>query len=372
MIDRQPSKRLRPQVNKNSLSLEDQEAFERVARITNRPLSEFFDESPNHTSIRLRNNVVDPYPAEEVMFSGPTPWSATATQWADIGWQQQISGEVDNRTFQSNGLWTNASGIVFEEDNSADVNFNQWTQNISQAPAFQAENAENNDDARSPNQRPRRSSSWSHEATADEPWVAVPTNFLAQASLQDNVIDDTDIGTRLENTLRERPANDSTSPSQDNRSNLRLPSQNRNTIDRISNLRSSSPSSDLIDSDGVSLDWEELMMPQVSSPGSQIPCFADTGKNGWSLIEKSKPQDIFSLEKSKHKSLKWVSTDSSGKELSSQKPQRRRAFQDQQLREETSITRKLKACVRCQRQKIRVSVNPTALTIQFNDHLVPY
>ena len=360
MIDRQPSKRPRPHVDKSNLSLEDQLAFERVARIMNKPLSQLFEENPNHTIVGPRNNILDQYPAEEIMYAGPQPWPTPTMQWANMDeWQHQNgSREVDNLAFQPNGPCIQASGTIFEEESLGDVNFNQWTHNIGQTPARNAESKEDNGHTESPNQRIHRSNSWSHEATADEPWVAVPTDFLIQTSLQDEGIDNTDTEARLEDTGGERPTQGSTIPMQDDQSafGTRLLKQNWNTTDRTLNHLSSSPSSNLIDSDGVELDWEELKMPQVSGSGSQLPSFADTATNGWSMIELSKPHDTFPLDKSNPKSLKWVSTDSSGKELSSQKPQRRRAFQDQQLREETSITRRLKACVRCQRQKIRVSV----------------
>ncbi|PMD55147.1 uncharacterized protein K444DRAFT_538366 [Hyaloscypha bicolor E] len=75
------------------------------------------------------------------------------------------------------------------------------------------------------------------------------------------------------------------------------------------------------------------------------------------MVRPSKKHETVLLDNSNPKSVTWVSTDSTGKELSPKK--KRGPFQDQQLREQTSDTRKLKACVRCRMQKIRCNPNPS-------------
>jgi hypothetical protein len=146
-------------------------------------------------------------------------------------------------------------------------------------------------------------------------------------------------------------------------------------MDQTPSRRSPSARSDSLNSTGneplVGVDWEKLDIPQVSGSGSQVISSATTTQSDWTLLEKPHEnfEKTFLLDNSNSKSVKWVSEDSNGKELSSQKPQRRGPFMDQQQREETSSTRKLKACVRCRMQKIRVSIpHLTTLNTKFDQY----
>ncbi|KAG9233443.1 hypothetical protein BJ875DRAFT_378620 [Amylocarpus encephaloides] len=129
-------------------------------------------------------------------------------------------------------------------------------------------------------------------------------------------------------------------------------------MERAASRRSPSTCSDLFNGDErepqLELDWEELDREQVPCSGSQLVSPAAT-------TESARTYEHFeetSLADNPNVNLtKWVSVYSNAKELSAQKPQRRAPFVDQQLREETSSTRKLKACVRCRMQKIRCQIN---------------
>jgi hypothetical protein len=225
----------------------------------------------------------------------------------------------------------------------------------------------------------RRSASWSHEASADGPWVGGPTDYLAQTSFHDGMVDnvEVEITSTLEGTRAQRPAKSPVIPTQSNpsASNARGPRQDQDTMDQTPSRRSPSARSDSLNSIEneplFGLDWVDLDKPQVSDSGSQVISAPSTTQSDWTLLEKPHEnfEKTFLLENSNSKSIKWITEDSNGQELSSQKPQRRGPFMDQQLREETSSTRKLKACVRCRMQKIRVSIpHSTALNTKFDQY----
>jgi hypothetical protein len=310
MIDRPPSKKRLP-IDKSRLSIADQQAFERVAALLQKPLSELYEENPHNTSLGAAAE--DSYVAGDAVYTNSQSWSTPTTQWGSSDrWPQDIDcGEIDNFDISHpNRPWTRSSGIVLEEEGHTDIAFNQWTDKIGQTQAVQLEDREDNGSRDVLNQAElRRSTSWSHEPTPDEPWVGVPTDFLTQT------------------------------PSH------RSPSARSDSLNNTENEPL------------FGLDWEKLDRPKVSGGGSQVIPSATTTQSDWTLLEKPHEnfEKTFLLENSNSKSIKWVSGDSSGRELSLQKPQRRGPFMDQQLREETSSTRKLKACVRCRMQKIRVS-----------------
>jgi hypothetical protein len=150
--------------------------------------------------------------------------------------------------------------------------------------------------------------------TDNQTWFSVPTEYSTQAYHQDGMSDGTRPGTgsdklRVEGVFNEPSGQDGNIPG---------PSE----------------------SDVVELGWVDLKAPQQSPE--------------WSVIELAKSHEYFEGDKATPKSVTWVSADSTGKELSPKK--KRGPFQDPQLREQTSDTRKLKACVRCRMQKIRVSI----------------
>jgi hypothetical protein len=271
-------------------------------------------------------------------------------------WEQDVgSGEADNRLFSRNRPWTETQGRSFEEESPDDVVFNQWTEPTNDSPSVEPESRENNGDSDTMKQgRLDHSLNWSHEASSDEPWLSMPTDFLTQTGRRDEVIDLGETGTGVESTIREMPAKSCYATPQDGRStsNGFGARQDQEPTDQTSNRPNSSLSGDLTDSVMVESDWVDLK-PEVY--GSQPTPSAKATVSGWPMAESSKPHQTFILDSSNRESIQWVSTDASGRELELQRPQRRGPFQDQHLRYETSNTRKLKACVRCRMQKIRVS-----------------
>ena len=189
MIDRPPSKKRLP-IDKSRLSLADQQAFERVAALLQKPLSELYEENPHNTSLGARAE--EPCLAGDVVYTNPQPWSMPTTPWeCSNRWQQDIDcGEIDNFAPHPNRAWTRPSGIVLEEESPTDIAFNQWTDPINRTQAVQINGREDTGSSDILDQAElRRSASWSHEATSDEPWVGVPTDFLAQASFHDGMVD---------------------------------------------------------------------------------------------------------------------------------------------------------------------------------------
>jgi hypothetical protein len=377
MIDRPPSKKRLP-IDKSRLSLADQQAFERVAALLQKPLSELYEENPHNTSLGARAE--EPCLAGDVVYTNPQSWSMPTTPWESSNrWQQDIDcGEIDNFVPHPNRPWTRPSGIVLEEESHTDIAFNQWTDQINQTQAMQMKGGEDtgSSDILNPAEL-RRSASWSHEATSDEPWVGVPTDFLTQASFHDGMVDNVEVEMIPEGTGGQKPAKSPAIPTQSTRSasNASGPRQDQDTMDQTPSRRSPSVRSDSLNSTenepSFGLDWEKLDIPQVSGSGGQVISSATMTQSDWTLLEK--PHDNFEktflLDNSDSKSIKWVSEDSNLKELPSQKPQRRGPFMDQQLREETSSTRKLKACVRCRMQKIRVSIRrSTVLNTKFDQY----
>jgi hypothetical protein len=364
MIDRPPSKKRLP-IDKSRLSLADQQAFERVAEVLQKPVSELYEENPHNTSLGTRAE--ESCLAGDVVYTNPQSWPMPTTQWESSDrWQQDIDCEIANFVPHPSQAWTRPSGIVLEEESHTDNAFNQWTDKINPTQAVQLEGREDNGSSDVLNQAElRRSASWSHEATADEPWLGVPTDFLAQTSFHDRMIDNAEVTMIPEDAGGQRLVKSPAIPTQSNRSasNACGPRQDQDIMDQTPSRRSPSARSDSLNSTEnepqFGLDWEKLDIPQVSGSGSQVISSATTTQSDWTLLEKPHQnfEQTFLLDNSNSKSIKWVSGDSNATELSLQKPQRRGPFMDQQLREETSSTRKLKACVRCRMQKIRVSIH---------------
>ena len=381
-MDRQLSKKQRPNIDKSHLSPEDRLAFERVAALLQKPLSELYEENPHNTGMVVRTGEL--CPTGDLMYTNLQPSSVLTTEWETVdGWQQDIDyGEIDNYVSHPNQPCSRPSGTIIEEESPNDVTFNPRTSKTSQTPAVQIWGREGNgyfDISNQAGASHHRIPSLSHEATADEPWVDVPTDFLTQSNLQDGMVDNPEIVTISKGTGGQRPAKETATPTQDDRSasNARDPRHGQDTVNQTPIRRSYSPCGDLLDSDEnepiFEQDWEGLDIPQVSGSESQLVSSAATTKSGSYITKLAKPQENFEktslIDNPNTKSVMWVSVDLNAKEFSAQKPQRRGPFLDQQLREETSSTRKLKACVRCRMQKIRVSIHhSTALNTKFDQY----
>jgi hypothetical protein len=247
-------------------------------------------------------------------------WPTPTTQWGSSdGWQQDIDcGEIANFVPHPNRPWTRPSGIVLEEENNTDIAFNQWTDQINRTQAVQVKGREYTGSSDILNQAElRRSASWSHEATADEPWVGLPTDFLAQTSFNDGTVDNIEVEMIPEVKGGQRPAKSSAVPTQSNQSasNACGPRQDQDNMDQTPSRRSPSARSDSLNSTGseplFGLDWEKLDVPQVSGSGSQVISSATTTQSDWTLLEKPHEnfEKTFLLENSNSQSIKWVSGD---------------------------------------------------------------
>lgn len=312
------------------LSPDDRQAFERVARILNKPLAQIYEDNQQHTNVRQNGTVLDPRQEEDAMYAGQQTWLPT-TQWQENGWQPDFGGG-GMHNLHTNGLSAPSSGSMFEEENG-DSLF-QWPEHTSQGPVAQTGGGGNT--------TPDGSNNWS---------FSVPTEFLPRVDHEDRMIGD--IGPRSSSTGVTQAIKASTSLSRDDRltSNGTFPRQDQDAIDGPS-----TPSRALFDSEVIEPGWVDVKPSQDSGYGSQPTSSEDAATSEWSMIESTKTHNSFLLDNPNLKSVKWVSPDSTGKELSPRK--KRGPFQDQHLREETSDTRKLKACVRCRMQKIRCCPNP--------------
>jgi hypothetical protein len=324
MIDEQPSKRSRTLMD---LSPDDRQAFERVARILNKPLSQLYEDNPQRTNVRQDGTVLDPGQGEDAMYAGQQTWFPT-TQWQENGWQPDFGGDVVQNP-HTNGLSAPSSGSMFEEENGNSLF--QWPEHTSQGSVAQIGGGGTT--------APDDSSNW----------FPVPTEVLLRINHEDRMIGDS--GTSSSSTGVTQAINTSPVLSRDDQltSNATYPRQDQDATDG-----SSTPSRTLFDSEVVEPDWVDVKASQDSGFESQPISSEDAATSEWSLIESTKARNSFLFDNPNPKSVKWVSSDSTGKELSPRK--KRGPFQDQHLREETSDTRKLKACVRCRMQKIRVSV----------------
>ncbi|KAN0095460.1 hypothetical protein V8E51_016171 [Hyaloscypha variabilis] len=298
MIDTQPPKRSRPPLDMSHLSPDERQILERAAELLNRSLSELCENNIQHTSVGPRSAGADPVPGGGIIYEDPQPWiSPNHWQDADSPWHHDFNTSgIDKQSSHPNGQ-PDPAGLMFSE---VEDSVYQWPDQNSQGPSVHLVNGGNT------------------APTDNQTWFSVPTEYSTQAYHQDGMSDGTRPGTgsdklRVEGVFNEPSGQDGNIPG---------PSE----------------------SDVVELGWVDLKAPQQSPE--------------WSVIELAKSHEYFEGDKATPKSVTWVSADSTGKELSPKK--KRGPFQDPQLREQTSDTRKLKACVRCRMQKIRC--NPS-----FND-----
>jgi len=283
------------------LSPDDRRALERAAKILNKPLSELCENNTQHTSVGPRTAVVDPLPGGDIVYADTQSWPSSS-HWedSDVSWQHDYSTSgMDKQMSQPIGQ-PNPVGLMFDETEGSVY---QWyEQNRHETPSHPV------NEGNTP-------------AVDNQNWFSVPTEYLTQAYQQDGMNAGTGTGTNSERTGMPNES----------------PAQERNTANAP-------------DTDIVELGWVDLKPSQHS----RFSSVGEITTSEWSMIELAKPQEPFHANKAEPKPMTWVSADSTGKELSPKK--KRGPFQDPQLREQTSDTRKLKACVRCRMQKIRVSI----------------
>ena len=110
--------------------------------------------------------------------------------------------------------------------------------------------------------------------------------------------------------------------------------------------------------------WENIALPPVDQFASSA------GSNGSEYIwieeceETPAVQPRPQVDALNAVATQWIQGDSNPRPRGSSRQKSRGPFQDQHLRTETSNTRKLKACVRCRMQKVRVSIIPFRLNLR--------
>jgi hypothetical protein len=113
------------------------------------------------------------------------------------------------------------------------------------------------------------------------------------------------------------------------------------SIDSDESSQSSEADTNLLDEQP----WENVQMASVRAMGAS----SDSTEADFLWLQNQEEDD-----ESLTKSSQMVRTNNSSRERESPNQQSRRPFPNEVLRNETSNTRKLKACVRCRMQKIRV------------------
>jgi hypothetical protein len=102
--------------------------------------------------------------------------------------------------------------------------------------------------------------------------------------------------------------------------------------------------------------WENVSL----APVDQFATSAGSNGSDYIWIEESEEsqavQPKAQVDALNAVASQWIQDDNNPKARGSTRQKSRRPFQDQHLRTETSNTRKLKACVRCRMQKVRVRV----------------
>ena len=87
----------------------------------------------------------------------------------------------------------------------------------------------------------------------------------------------------------------------------------------------------------------------------QLGSSSSSSSPSWTMVEQFQSQESTDIPSS----LEWIDDQSITLDSTSKRPQRRGPFQDDNLREETSKTRRVGACTRCRMQKIRCEMDET-------------
>jgi len=368
----------------SQLTPADRQALERAAFLLRKPLSELWEEGSHDTSTLTRGPVDIPR-AKNVDHTDFQSWAVPPTlaptqREATNSWQHGVSGaEMDGYTpFAPPRASNRLSGTVRADEPYNDLSSGLRTDTLTQTSHIQigderyAGGFEDFDTFN--NLELDFTGSWSHEAGFPAAVTGMQTEFLTGTDVLDRLDDATGLTTPQPNTKCKQHINSSAIGTQDDPFPMNAPSSERSvdSTDLTSNNLVFTASDDLHDSDESELlnesdSGEDLRLPQTSGTESQLASSAGSTSSDWSLIEMVegiRPRSYDSFEKSSHvdnskSHLQWILIDSNSKESSSRKPQRRGPFQDKQLQEETSETRRRKACVRCRMQKIRVSIDIT-------------
>jgi hypothetical protein len=372
MIDKQPSKRPRPTIENNHLF---------PTELLQRPVSELYQEQSHST--RTVTEAVELAAAQNVTHTNCQLLPVPGAHWGDVdGLQQDLClGETDNYMLHSTlptFPWTRDFENFIEGGSNIDVVIDHWTDEAD--PALALENGGRYDGGLSlvPGQAVlHHSPSWSHQPTVNEPWISVPTDFLAQSSVDDEVVHVAETQTFQRGPIAQPPYKGSDTTPQKSliTADVRHLGQNQNSTEFIPMLHRLSGGNDIISSNDIEpqidLDWEELDMQTASSSENQLVSLEAGTAFSSSMVEVPKPhscEKILLLNEPAVNTVERCSRDFTREGHSSQRPQRRGPL-DKDSRKETSATRKLKACVRCRMQKVRVRIHrPTAFNLKFDQY----
>jgi hypothetical protein len=364
----QQSKKPRASNSSHQFSLTDQEALERVAQMLNRPVSALMVEASQTYEGPARKDPIDvPQTIDADQSSGFHTRTGLSSQDTTNHWHYGLNkSEVELASpFVLPGPWNRMSGTFRNEGTSHEISYTDTSHNTSHIQIGDGSYAEAFD---SFDLDATHTRNLLNDVVLDEADNGFEVEFINQSHFQDGLNYERNYLLPASSTRRNQHDRNLDIEVQDYHLSTGTPFHGQvidPTEPTLNNLTFSSSSDDLADSDESDLRWEieDTTRHQATNPSTeQLASSTDTNSSGWSLIEIAKEHDALDNKSSKAKNtdsafIQWI--DPASKQSSHKK--RRGPFQDKQLQEETSETRKRKACVRCRQQKTRVSATGAQL-----------
>lgn len=360
IMDTPQPKRARPSLDMSLLTPADREALERVASMLQRPVSELWEGgSKNIGNSKGTLDITSPRDTG-------SPWPIPATRWEVTSTSQNFLGNhgMGGYTSISPTPWNRFPVAGRVEEARDDPTYSQQGENLTETPHIQTEdqvyagdfvNFENPDSG--------YRGDWTEEIWPD----AIPElrNSSAQNEFRNGVNDASDVSAPLNITEFNPNIIDDGAGTHGNSNSLRPPPA-RPSPTANDRVFISSNDESLIDSDedGSNFEadsWEDVQPSQPLDATDRLSSSTDSNGSSWSLIEMPREQDSFKTSpfSTSKSNFEWIQGEEVPKDSISRQPRRRGAFQDKQLQEQTSETRKRKACVRCRMQKTRCLMNPS-------------
>lgn len=307
MIDQNPAKRSRPRIVKSRLSSEERRAIETVAKLFNKPTSEFYDEDQHDTGAGTESNLTEDEPLQRDDHVHGDSWPTSKLQWQSADtWQQDTAGDVLARTSQLGAPWSDQhSGVACSESYPA-TTFNQWPQGNNEKSAIHPGEESNSADYDSiAPSIIHPSPSWSQDTRSEEPWNAVHNGMIS-------------ISGELQNP---EMIAQSLSSSYDPRELYTM-----GITDSASNRYTTASPREPLGSNDIEDGWEDLMSQESNSVG-QVARLSGNKMPSYSISEPPTPYQTYVLDKSTPRSVEWVSVDPSEEAVVSRKVKRRGPFQ---------------------------------------------
>jgi hypothetical protein len=366
-------KRSRPTTDLNHLSPADRQALERAASILQKPVSELLGASQDaRNDGRTSGGVPQTSGTEQLAFQ---PFLDSIPQKEDMYsvWKAGNSGiDDDCLSYPPAQPWNQFPQITHEgmPQNSPEFGLPTGTSRA-RYPLQGHDQPQILNYGPLENPELGHTGSWSYQASVDTPpWNGIQNNSSTQFDFQENLNVPTGFEI-LEANMRTVQQASTTVDAQDSttethpHSRESSDSTGQESTDFVLSASNSDENFPFFENDS----WEEPKVQQNAAPEVQLSSSAGTTNSDWSLIELAQEDDRskVSLRSSKSKAdfAQWMVVDPGSQEIAERKPTRRGPFQDKQLQEETSETRKRKACVRCRMQKIRVR---TEHSTPWNEH----